>query len=535
MTRISRATLWKSGAAIVAGLVLATTIAAPAQAAPVITNPSFESSSSALTGWTVTGTTSAATVASSGAQSGTRRANLWASAAYTTEISQTVTGFDANSWYTLRVWVKSGSATPGQALDATTIGMKNCGATAKSITAPSTEQDNGWVQVAVSAYIVGGSCTLYLRTSATVGGAWSQFDNVTVTKERILRTIRGGDVSSLPKNQAFGAIYKTAAGVTTAPLTIFAANGMNYARIKVWVNPTDGYNNKARVITLAQQAKAAGLAVLIDFHYSDRWADPGNQIVPAAWSSYNITALASAVSAHTTDVLNGLKTAGVTVDMVQIGNEINPGMLLTGGAASGSTSNWTNLGNLLKAGSNAARAVFPSTKIVLHLTNLNNGVSTLQSWYSNAIAQGVSFDVMGLSFYGFWHGSLSSLQSGANTLLAAFPTKTLAVVETSYAFTLANDDSTANLVTSALVIPGYPATPAGQASYFRAVQNIVAGLPNNRGLGVFYWEPAWTARTGAGWDPDNPSSGNEFENQAVFDYADTALPAMLEFAPDPGQ
>ena len=534
MRVVSRGTTMKAGAAILAGLVLATTISAPAIAAPVIANPSFESSASALTGWTVTGTTSAASIGTDAPQSGARRANLWSASAYTTEIAQTVTNLAA-AWYTLRVWVKSGSATPGQALDVTTVGLRNCGASAKSVTTPSTEQDNGWVQVAVSAYVSGGSCTIALKTSATVGGAWAQFDNVTMTNERILRTIRGADVSTLPKNQAFGAIYKDAAGATIAPLTLLASSGVNYARIKVWVNPADGYNNKAKVIALAQQAQAAGMKILVDFHYSDTWADPGAQKIPAAWSSYDLSALASAVTAHTDDVLNGLKSVGVTADMVQIGNEINPGMLITDGAASGAVSNWTNLGTLLKAGSNAARAVFPSTKIILHLTNLNNGVATLQSWYNSAVAQGVSFDVIGLSFYGYWHGSLASLQSGANTLLAAFPTKTLAVVETAYGFTLAQDDAEPQIFAAAQVIPGYPATPAGQASHLRAVQNIVAGLPANRGLGVFYWEPTWTAVAGSGWDPTNPGSGNGWENQAIFDYSDRLLPVGREFAADPGQ
>ncbi|WP_198414058.1 glycoside hydrolase family 53 protein [Cryobacterium adonitolivorans] len=503
-------------------------------AAPVITNAGFESSASALTGWTVTGTTSAATVGTDAPQSGVRRANLWSAGAYMTEIAQTVPNLTAD-WYTLRVWVKSGSASPGQALDATTVGLRNCGATAKSVTAPSTEQDNGWVQVAVSAYVSGGSCTIALKTSAAVGGVWAQFDNVSMTAERIQRTIRGADVSTLPKNQAFGAVYKDASGVTSAPLTLLASSGVNYARIKVWVNPADGYNNKAKVIALAQQAQATGMKILIDFHYSDTWADPGAQKIPAAWSTYDLNTLASTVATHTNDVLTGLKAAGVSADMVQIGNEINPGMLITGGAASGATSNWTSLGTLLKAGSNAARSVFPNTKIILHLTNLNNGVSTLQSWYSNAVAQGVSFDVMGLSFYGYWHGSLSSLQSGANALLTAFPTKTLAVVETAYGFTLAQDDAEPQIFASGQVIPGYPATPAGQASHLRGVQNVIAGLPANRGLGVIYWEPTWTAVAGSGWDPTSPSSGNGWENQAIFDYGDKLLPVGLEFAADPGQ
>jgi arabinogalactan endo-1,4-beta-galactosidase len=520
-------------AALAGGALAVAALAVPAQAAPVIANASFESSASALTGWTVTGTTSAASVSSTGAQSGSRRANLWSGGAYTTELRQTVSGL-STGWWTLRVWAKSGSATPGAALDVTRIGLEGCGASWRYQNVPSTEQDDGWVQVAVSAYVSAGSCTITLRTGTTVGGAWAQFDNVTLTQERITRGVRGMDISSLPKNEAKGATYRTAANVVGDPVTLLKGIGVNYARLKVWVNPADGYNTKARVLAVAKRVKAAGMGLLIDFHYSDTWADPGAQKIPAAWSSYNLSQLASAVSAHTTDVLTALKNQGTPADMVQIGNEINPGMLVTGGAASGAVSSWSNLGTLLKAGANATRSVAPNAKIVLHLTNLNNGVAGLQSWYSNAIAQGVPFDVIGLSYYGYWHGSLSSLQKGANTLLAAFPGKQLAVVETAYGFTTAQDDSETNIFASSQVVPGFPATAAGQASHLRAVQNVVAGLPGGRGLGVFYWEGTWTAVAGSGWDPTNPSSGNGWENQAIFDYADRMLQVSWEFQADPG-
>lgn len=530
--RTSTRRLARAVATALGVVLIGTTLAGPAQAAPTITNPGFESSGSALTGWTVTGTTSAATVAASGAHGGTRRANLWSAGAYTTELRQTVTGLSAG-WWTLRVWARSGSATPGQALDVTRIGLEGCGAAWRYQTVPSTEQDDGWVQVAVSAYATGSSCTVSLRTATTVGGAWAHFDDVTLTAGRITRPVRGMDMSSVPKNEAFGAVYRTAGDVAGDPVTILRDAGVNYARLKVWVNPADGFNDKARVLAMARRVDAAGMGLLVDFHYSDTWADPGAQKVPAAWASYDLARLANAVAAHTTDVLTALKNQGTPADMVQIGNEINPGMLVTGGAASGAVSSWSNLGTLLKAGANATRAVQPDAKIVLHLTNLDSGVSTLQWWYSQAQAQGVPFDVIGLSFYGYWHGSLADLQAGATTLLAAFPGKQLAVVETAYGFTTAQDDAHANIFSSASVVPGFPATAAGQASYLRAVQNVVAGLPGNRGLGVFYWEGTWTAVAGSGWDPADPASGNGWENQAVFDFHDRLLQVRWEFAPDP--
>lgn len=521
-------------AAAVGAVLVGTALAVPAQAAPTVANPGFEWSDGGFPGWTVTGATSAASVVSSGAHGGSRRANLWSSGAYTTELRQTVTGLRPG-WWTLRVWAKSGSATPGEALDVSRIGLERCGASWRYQTVPSTEQDDGWVQVAVSAYVTGSSCDVTFRTATTVGGAWAHVDDVTLAPGRLTRPIRGMDMSSVPKNQAYGAVWRDAAGNAGDPVTILRDAGVNYARLKVWVDPADGYNDKARVLEMARRVKAAGMGLLVDFHYSDTWADPGHQQVPAAWASYDLQRLAGAVAAHTTDVLTALRRQGTPADMVQIGNEINPGMLVTGGAASGASSNFADLGVLLRAGAQATRQAQPDAKIVLHLTNLGSGVEHLQWWYSQAQAQGVPFDVIGLSFYGYWHGSLATLQRGATTLLESFPGKRLVVVETAYGFTTAQDDAQPNIFGPDQVVPGFPATEAGQASYVRAIQNVVANLPDGRGLGVVYWEGPWTAVAGAGWDPADPASGNGWENQAVFDFHDRLLGVRWEFQPDPGR
>lgn len=522
------------GLAVTVVTVLAgAALAVPAQAAPGLTNPGFERSGAGVPGWTVSGATAAAGVVAGGAHGGYRRANVWSSGAYTTELRQTVQGLRPG-WWTLRVWAKSGSATPGEALDVTKVGLERCGASWRYQDVPSTEQDDGWVQVAVSAYVTGPRCDVVLRTATTVGGAWAQFDDVTLTPGRITRPVRGMDLSSVPKNEAHGAVWRDAGGAAGDPVTILRDAGVNYARLKVWVDPADGFNDRDHVLAMARRVKAAGMGLLVDFHYSDTWADPGRQEVPAAWASYDLQGLARAVGDHTTDVLTALRDQGTPAGMVQIGNEINPGMLLAGGAASGPSSDFASLGVLLRAGAHATRAVQPDARIVLHLTNLGSGVQHLQWWYSQAQAQSVPFDVIGLSFYGYWHGSLATLQSGATTLLGQFPGKQLLVVETAYPFTTAADDAHPNVVGPDQLVPGFPATEAGQASYLRAIQNVVAGLPDGRGLGVVYWEGAWTAVPGSGWDPADPASGNAWENQAVFDFHDRLLAARWAFAPDPG-
>ncbi|TDC85085.1 arabinogalactan endo-1,4-beta-galactosidase [Micromonospora sp. KC606] len=336
--------------------------------------------------------------------------------------------------------------------------------------------------------------------------------------------IRGGDVSSLKKNEDNGAVYYTSSGARADALQILRGSGMNWARLKVWVNPADGYNNKARVLEIARRVKAQGMGLMICFHYSDSWADPGKQIKPAAWRSYNFSRLRQAVYDHTYDVLNGLKSQGTTADMVQIGNEINPGML----HPDGSTSNWANLAELLKAGVSAAKAVDGSTRIMLHLAEGADNAAH-RRWFDQAVSRGVPFDVIGLSHYTYWHGSVSALQSNMNDLASRY-NKDIVVVETAYGFTLADKDGTGNIFEAVHVErAGYPATAQGQTDAFRAVARAVARVPNGRGLGYFYWEPAWTAVPGSGWDPTNPSLGNAWENQALFDFNSRPLPAMAVF------
>jgi arabinogalactan endo-1,4-beta-galactosidase len=191
----------------------------------------------------------------------------------------------------------------------------------------------------------------------------------------------------------------------------------------------------------------------------------------------------------------------------------------------GSTSNWGNLSQLLKSGVNAVKAVNASTLVMLHLAEGGDN-ATFRWWFDQAVAYGVPFDVIGASYYCYWHGPMSGLQNNLNDMAARYG-KPVIVAETAYGFTTAQDDAEPNIFTSSLASTcGYPATAQGQRDAFQAVVNIVKNVPNGRGMGVFYWEPAWTAQAGAGWDPTNPSSGNGWENQALFDYNSRALTAM---------
>ncbi|MEO3817998.1 arabinogalactan endo-1,4-beta-galactosidase [Plantactinospora sp. B24E8] len=504
---------------LAAGLLTGTGV--PASAATTITNPGFESSggTQSPTGWSESSGTGqqSASFTEAGGRSGNYRLSHWASSAYQVETYQQLTGLSAGS-YTFRAWVRSGG---GQV--ATYLVLRGCGGAEQRASIPTTST---WTQVSVTSQVTAGVCTAGIVSNAQAGN-WINVDDVEFVgngggnPNPSPNLIRGVDISTLKKSEDRGGVYRDAAGNQRDALQLLRSAGANYARLKVWVNPADGYNNRARVLQMATRIKAQGMKLLVDFHYSDTWADPGKQYKPAAWNGYSFTQLRDAVYHHTYDVLNALKAQGTTADMVQVGNEINDGMLWPDGRSS----NWANLAALLTAGSNAVKAVNSSTQVMLHLAEGGNN-SQHRWWFDQATSHGVPFDVIGVSHYLYWHGSLGSLQNNLNDLASRYG-RPVVVAETAYGFTLNADDAEPNIFNSSLQqAGGYPATPQGQADALRAVFSVVKSVPNGRGLGVFYWEPTWTAVPGNGWDPDNPSSGNGWENQALFDYADRALPGL---------
>lgn len=436
-------------------------------------------------------------------------------------------------WWTVSARVKSGGG-----LESSRIGLRSCGTDGETVI-PSTEQDNGWLQISADAYVTKPNCEIFIETKGPAG-SWVNVDDVTLTAGEVERTVRGADLSGLAKNEDFGAQYFVN-GKSVDAIEAFADAGANMARLKVWVDPADGYNTTQQVVASAKRAKAAGMQVLIDFHYSDRWTDPGAQGIPSAWVGLEPSAVAEKLYEHTHEVLTALKDAGVTADAVQIGNEINPGMLWPLGQTWDVFKNdgvegaqWENLASFLSAGARAVKDVDPSTDVILHLTNINNGLGSLTWWFDEVTARGVEFDTIGLSYYGFWHGSMTDLQEAITGLSSRYD-KDVLVVENAYPFTLEDDLSAPweNIIRDeSQLVPGYPATPEGQAANFRAVQDVVASAPGGRGLGVVAWEPAWTAVPGNGWDPADPASGNAWENQAMFDFDGRALPALEEYAPD---
>jgi arabinogalactan endo-1,4-beta-galactosidase len=511
--------VWATTTSLLLLALLLAAAPAPLQAAATLSNPDFGTVGAASpAGWNSTGDSSA-DFTEAGGRSGMRLTH-WSATPYTVATWQTLDGL-ADGAYTLRAWVHTDG---GQ--NAASIGLSGCGGPDRRTALPVTRGYATWVQIAVSTTVSGGQCTVTLFSDANAGN-YASFDDISFTPGGTELPIRGGDLSGLKKNEDFGAVYYDAQGNPGDAMAILAGHGMNYVRLKVWVNPSDGYNNKARVLEMAARAHALGLSTLIDFHYSDRWADPAHQTPPAAWQGYDLARLEQAVYDHTRDVVGALVAQGTPPAMVQIGNEVNGGMLWETGK-NWWPEGWDRFAVLLKAGYRAVKEASPGTLVMLHnAEGGNNG--HFRWWYDSAVARGVEWDVTGVSYYAYWHGTFAALQYNLNDMAARYG-KPVVVVETAYPFTLADDDGWEQIIDrESELTAGYPATLEGQAANFRDVMSIVRAVPDGLGWGVVYWEPAWTGVIGSGWDPDDPTSGNAWENQALFDFDGRPLPAMYEF------
>ncbi len=489
---------------------------APSPAAASLTNPGFEAQdgAGAPTGWTSTGDTTAVRLEDRG-HSGGYRLTHSAAETYQVETTQTVSGL-ASGWYTLRAWVRSSGKQVEQYLALT------CGGQERRVSMPATTPGYRWIQLAVSNQVKDGRCTLRFVSFGTPE-SWASVDDVELVPGQAALSILGADISSLTKSEAFGGVYKDGAGAPGDALQILQDGGLNYARLRVWVDPADGYHDLDEVLALALRLKPLGIKLLVDFHYSDDWADPGKQNKPSAWKDLSLEQLQQAVYDHTYAVCSRLAAQGTPADMVQIGNEINAGILWP----DGDYNHFDNLAALLTSGYQAAKDASPATRVMLHIAE--GGDNEMAPWFfDNLQRRDVPFDVIGLSYYPFWHGSLAELQANLIDLSARYD-KDVLVAEFAYAFTVLDADGFANIAGRNLIVDGYLFTPDGQRRMLRDVMAIVRGVPGGRGLGVFYWDATWTAVPGNGWDTQDPASGNGWENQALFDFNGVALPALYEY------
>ena len=355
--------------------------------------------------------------------------------------------------------------------------------------------------------------------------------------------IMGADVSMLAQIEASGGKFY-AQGVEKDCLEILRDHGVNWIRLRIWNDPTDkdgkplggGNNDLDRTVEIAARAKALGFKFLLDFHYSDWWADPSKQDMPKAWVGLDSSELNHAIYDYTAEVVQTLADAGAMPDMVQIGNEVNGGMLWPAGKiwAQGSeeVGGYDGFAELLKQGIQAIRDNDSHSddpekrvRIAIHLADGGNN-ELYRSVFDELTARNVDFDVIGLSYYNFWHGPMERFISNMNDISKRYQ-KDVVILETAYAYTLADSDGYPNLLGGGdKDIGDYKPTVQGQATAIRDVMLAVAEVPNDRGLGIFYWETEWIAAEGAGWAT---GQGNAWENLALFDFDGNALPSIDVF------
>jgi arabinogalactan endo-1,4-beta-galactosidase len=287
-----------------------------------------------------------------------------------------------------------------------------------------------------------------------------------------------------------GVVYKNPAAENL--LSIATDHGYSIMRVRLWVNPngTQVYvNNLAYDTALGAQIKAAGLKFYLDIHYSDTWADPGHQTMPATWTGITTqAALAQQVHDYTENVITTLAASGAMPDYVAVGNEITNGLLwpaTTGGPGGEiSVNGWANYAMLMKAGvqgvdDGAAAAAEPTPKIIIHIDRGGDWATT-QWYFTNVNSQGISFDIIGESYYPQYHGPLAQAQTCLTNAANTFG-KPVYVAETGY-------PNSAGVTGTGIT---YPETPAGQAQFLSDLVTTVQNVPNKLGMGINYWEPEW--------------------------------------------
>ncbi|HUJ29711.1 MAG TPA: glycosyl hydrolase 53 family protein [Candidatus Acidoferrum sp.] len=290
----------------------------------------------------------------------------------------------------------------------------------------------------------------------------------------------GADVSFLKAAEDGGKVFRDE-GQAKPGLELLKDHGYNWVRLRIFNAPKELPNNLQYTIALAQAAKKLGFHFLLDFHYSDTWADPGKQFTPVAWQAMSHAQLVQAVFEYTRDTIASMRTAGVLPDMVQVGNEITNGMLWPDGKL---PANWDNFAELVKAGIAGVRVGAgdqPCPRIMIHIDRGGDKVRT-KEFFDKLNSYGVEYDVIGQSYYPWWHGSLNDLRDNM-VFMALEYKKDIIVVEAAYNWR----------PTVYTKKPGpFPETPAGQAEFLDEVNRVVQETPNGLGRGVFWWEPAVT-------------------------------------------
>lgn len=357
--------------------------------------------------------------------------------------------------------------------------------------------------------------------------------------------VKGMDLSTLLELERCGARYYDK-GQERDILAIMKDYDVDTIRLRLWNDPKSesgewygaGNNDLSETIAIGKKVTEAGFGVLLNFHYSDFWADPGKQIKPKAWKDFGMEELEKAVYDFTKESLEKILDEGVNVTMIQVGNELSNGLLWP----EGRVPNYDNIYRLVSAGLKACREIDSKIPLMIHLDNGGNN-ALYREWFDNFTQRGGDFDYIGLSYYPFWHGSLDMLEYNMNDIAERYG-KDLIVAEVSMGFTMESyqeyeklsDEERKGYATKPSLVEkiDYPMTIQGQKDFTEDFLNRVGKVTGNHGKGFFWWEPAWIPVPGSGWATpaslkymnDPGPCGNEWANQALFDYDGNVLPAL---------
>lgn len=317
--------------------------------------------------------------------------------------------------------------------------------------------------------------------------------------------IRGADMSFLPEIKKSGLTFFNQADKPEDMLQTLKNAGVNVVRLRLWHNPSDVTSNFESVKKLSDEIKKSGMKVMITVHYSDSWVDPGKQTKPAKWKNLDFSTLKDSVYQYTKKIMTEINP-----EFIQIGNEINGGLLWP----DGKINNLAQMKQLIASGTSAVRDANKSTQIIIHYAGTSSA-----DWFYSQISD-LDYDIIGLSYYPIWHGkNLDTLKNTMIHLSYKFGKK-IFIAETSYPFTLSWNDATTNIIGSeSQILSEFPATPLGQKNYLLKIKEIIKSV--DKGAGFVYWGSEWVSFKGK-----DSNSGSTWENQALWDFTNSALPAM---------
>jgi arabinogalactan endo-1,4-beta-galactosidase len=341
--------------------------------------------------------------------------------------------------------------------------------------------------------------------------------------------IKGVDLSFVDEVETEGGIYYED-GKPVDVIELLHRSGVNAVRLRLWHTPSGGYCDLNRTIQMAKRVKKHNMHFLLDFHYSDYWADPGKQIKPKAWEALSFDALVAEVRSYTEDVLLAFDKEDVLPDMVQIGNEITNGMLWEEGKIykeenGKKIEEWDSILALVKAGLEGVRAVSDKVETMIHIDRGGDNEGT-RKFYDHIEESNLTYDVIGLSYYPWWHGPYEDFEHNLIDIANRYQKK-INVVEVAYPWTIPDEipqvdeapDIRENLV------QGYPATPVGQKEYLTKLMATVKNVPNNLGHGIYYWEPCWIPSKEE-WSVGHE---NNWSHLTLFDYEGNKLEGLDAF------